>query len=400
MVLSTSEATIANEVGRSMHAHDEHDDDHSHGDVAHRHDDGGLRILAIDVGAGTQDVLIYDSRTTRENCIKLVLPSQTQIVARRIRAATEAKKALHLTGRLMGGGASGEAVKEHLAQGLRVTATAEAARTLHNDPARVVKLGVEISEEPPDGAAVVDLRDVDLDALAHALVAFGINLPEIVAIAVQDHGYRPGTGNNAVRFEYLQSLLDDGGDLGAMTFQIAPPGMTRMEAVAQSVPGCYLMDTGAAAVLGALGDPVVANAANTDGAILINVGNMHTFATLVKGRRLYGLFEHHTGGITAGIIRELVERLRAGSIDASRFHEEFDGHGAALDPAYRNEAPFQFVTVTGPNRQIARALGYHEAAPYGDMMLTGAFGLVEGVLMQLAESSQTPVRSLITNGSR
>ncbi len=381
-----------------MHLHVDHE--HNHGDVTHRHDEIGVRILAIDVGAGTQDVLIYDSRTTPENSIKMVLPSQTQIVANRIRAATEMRKHLHLTGRLMGGGASGEAVKNHLAQGLRVTATKEAARTVHNDPARVAKLGVEISEDPPPGAAVVALQDVDLEALGHALVAFGIDLPEIVAIAVQDHGYRPGSGNNAVRFEYLQSLLDGGGDLGAMIFQTAPPGMTRMEAVAESVPGCYLMDTGAAAVLGALGDPDVANAAKTDGAILINVGNMHTFATLVKGRRLFGLFEHHTGGITAEIIGELVERLRAGSIDASRFHEEFDGHGAALDPAYRNEEPFQFVTITGPNRELARSLGYHEAAPHGDMMLAGAFGLVEGVLMQLAESNQTHIRSLIANGNR
>ena len=38
-----------------------------------------------------------------------------------------------------------------------------------------------------------------------------------------------------------------------------------------------------------------------------------------------------------------------------------------------------FVAITGPNRRIARALGYHEAAPHGDMMLAGSWGLVEGV---------------------
>ncbi|MCD6033909.1 MAG: hypothetical protein K0S78_6095, partial [Thermomicrobiales bacterium] len=40
---------------------------------------------------------------------------------------------------------------------------------------------------------------------------------------------------------------------------------------------------------------------------------------------------------------------------------------------------------TGPNRRLARGLGYHEAAPHGDMMLTGAWGLVEGVRL-LAEN--------------
>jgi uncharacterized protein (DUF1786 family) len=376
---------------------------HSHGDHEHAHPeflaDGredGVRILAIDVGAGTQDVLVFDSRTTPENSIKLVLPSQTQVVARQIRAATASRLPVHLSGRLMGGGASSGAVANHVAAGLPVTSTAEAARTVHNDLTRVTRMGVVIKEEAPAGSVTIQLQDVDLDAFAHVLAPFGVELPEIVAVAVQDHGYRPGAGNNAVRFEYLQSLLDGGGDLGAMVFQAPPADMTRMEAVARTAPGCYLMDTGAAAVLGALGDPMVAQAAE-QGAILINVGNMHTFATLVKGRRLYGLFEHHTGGITTEIIGDLVERLRSGRIDSASFHQEFDGHGAALDPAYADESPFQFVAVTGPNRAIARSLGYHEAAPHGDMMLTGSYGLVEGVLLALARAGKDTGLSLIPN---
>ncbi|MDF3042887.1 MAG: hypothetical protein K0Q71_5593, partial [Thermomicrobiales bacterium] len=120
-------------------------------------------------------------------------------------------------------------------------------------------------------------------------------------------------------------------------------------------------------------------AAATEGAILVNVGNMHTFATLLKGQRLYGLFEHHTGGITPRIIAGLVTGLRDATLDTERFRETFDGHGAALDPAYRQAGPFTFVAVTGPNRRLARGLGYHEAAPHGDMMLAGAWGLVAGV---------------------
>jgi uncharacterized protein (DUF1786 family) len=106
---------------------------------------------------------------------------------------------------------------------------------------------------------------------------------------------------------------------------------------------------------------------------------MHTFATLLKGQRLYGLFEHHTGGITPRIIAGLVTGLRDATLDTERFRETFDGHGAALDPAYRQAGPFTFVAVTGPNRRLARGLGYHEAAPHGDMMLAGAWGLVAGV---------------------
>ncbi len=354
-----------------------------------------LRILAIDVGAGTQDILVYESDKTPENCFKLVLPSQTQVVGKRLRDAAAARLPVHLTGTLMGGGESGYAVADHLAAGLAVTATPRAAATIHNDPDRVARLGVEIRNEAPPGAAIVETKDIDLDALGSALRAFGVELPEVVAVAVQDHGYRPGAGNNEVRFDYLQSLIDGGGDLAGMVYREPPAGMTRMASVAQMVPGVYLMDTGAAAVLGALGDSAVATAVEGQGAILVNVGNMHTFAVLVRGHRLFGLFEHHTGGITPAIIGDLVDRLRAGTIQTETFRRDFDGHGAALHPAYEDEGPFTFVAVTGPNRRLARGLGYHMAVPHGDMMLAGAFGLVEGVLRSLAEEGRNPGISLL-----
>ena len=243
--------------------------------------------------------------------------------------------------------------------------------------------GIELRDDPPPGdTEVITLGDVDLPALRRALGLFEVTLPDTIAIAVQDHGYAPGRGNNDLRFEYLDQLIREGGDLARMVFATPPAVMTRMAAVAALVPGVLLIwTTGAAAVLGVLGDPVVATAVRNEGAILVNVGNMHTFAVLVRGQRLYGLFEHHTGGITAGVIAELVRRLRDGTISNAEFRRDFDGHGAALDPAYHDDGPFHFVAVTGPNRHLARGLGYHQAVPYGDMMLAGAFGLVEGVLL-------------------
>ncbi len=340
-----------------------------------------IRLLAVDVGAGTQDILVYESDRKPENCFKLVLPSQTQIVAGRIRAATEAKRPVCLVGHTMGGGASSEAIEQHLMAGFPVFATSAAAATIHNRIDRVRALGVVIDEAPPDDAIEVQLGDLDLGALERALSEFGITMPRKVAVAVQDHGFRPGAGNNEVRFEYLQSLLNSGGGLESMVLLSAPSGMTRMEAVLrQCPPDSIVMDTGTAAVLGALGDPEVAHHASGTGAILVNVGNMHTFATLIRGDRMYGLFEHHTGGITSEIIDTLVRRLRDGSLDATSFAASFDGHGAAIHPDYEIDGPFEFVAITGPNRSIARDLGYHEAAPFGDMMLTGAFGLVEGCL--------------------
>lgn len=338
------------------------------------------RMIAIDVGAGTQDILIYEAGTPYENLVKLVLPSQTQRVGQRIREVTRAGAPLHLSGTVMGGGASSDAVKAHLAAGLPVTATPAAARTMHNDLAKVEGMGIELLSEAPAGSVIVELGDVDPAGLRTGLAQFGVDLPESAAIAVQDHGYRPGSGNNEVRFEYLQSLIADGGRLEDMVFATPPDGMTRMAGVQECWPGAWLMDTGTAAVMGALGDPTVAEAAEGPGAILVNVGNMHTFATLVRQKRLYGLFEHHTGGIDAPTIARLVDGLRGATLDPATFREQFDGHGAAFDEDYRSLEPFQFVAITGPNRGIARGLGYHEAAPHGDMMLTGSFGLVDAVI--------------------
>lgn len=354
-----------------------------------------VRVLAVDVGAGTQDVLIYDSRQTLENCVKLVLPSQTHVVARRIGEATGRGAAVFLAGSVMGGGASSTAVERHLQAGLAVYATPEAARSIHNDLERVQRMGIVLADVPPPGAEVVRLRDVDLDALDAVLVRFGVELPSLYAIAVQDHGYLPGAGGREFRYELMQELLAGGGDLLNMVYRQPPEYMIRMRAVTRDLPGALVMDTGAAAVLGVLGDPVVAQHALARGAILVNIGNMHTFGVALRGRRVFGLFEHHTGGITPENLRHLVERLSDGTLT----HEEVvahGGHGAAFGSDYREAGPFPFVAITGPNRRIAAPLGYYQAVPHGDMMLAGPFGLVEGVLQRLtADGYRLPRASLI-----
>jgi uncharacterized protein (DUF1786 family) len=354
-----------------------------------------VRILAVDVGAGTQDILVYESDRPIENCVKLVLPSQTQVVSTRIRRATTAGKPIHLTGSVMGGGASSAAIEAHLAEGLGVTASPEAARSIHNDLDRVQQLGVLLRDTPPPGAEIIWMRDIDLATLGALLERFGVEMPSLFAIAAQDHGYLPGAGGREFRYEFLQSLLAEGGEMPSMVYREPPDYMIRMRAIVDDLPGAVVMDTGAAAVLGVLGDPVVADAAESDGAVLVNIGNMHTFGVAIRGRRIFGLFEHHTGGITSSVLSHLVGRLQNGTLT----HEEVTangGHGAAFDPAYREAGGFPFVAITGPNRRLAAPLGYHAAVPHGDMMLSGPFGLVEGMLQRLAnEGFHVPVATLV-----
>jgi len=137
-----------------------------------------MRILAIDIGTGTQDILLFDSSVQPENCAKLVMPSPTQIYARQIRQATAQRRAVVLSGVLMGGGPVSWALGDHLQAGLPVYATPDAARTLDDDLARVQAMGVRLLADPQeisDEAALhLELRDLHLAAIVTALGAFGL----------------------------------------------------------------------------------------------------------------------------------------------------------------------------------------------------------------------------------
>ena len=331
-------------------------------------------LLAIDVGAGTQDILLYDPDRPVENCVKLVLPSQTRVVAARVRRATAQRAPVFLCGNLMGGGACSSAVKAHLKAGLAVCAAPLAAKTLDNDLGRVEGMGVKLTSHRPEGAVPITTGDIDLAALAQALERFEVELPGRVAVAVQDHGDCPGVGNRFFRFRHWEEFVREGGDLTRTLHAAPPPFFTRMEAVQRDVPGALLMDTGPAAVWGALQDATVAERAG-EGVVVLNIGNGHTFGVLVRGRRVWGLFEHHTGLIDSGKLKVLVDRLIEGTLTNAEVYDD-GGHGCFIHEGYRELGRFAFVAVTGPNRRLARDLGYYAAVPHGDMMLSGCFGLV------------------------
>ena len=331
------------------------------------------RILAIDVGAGTQDILLYEMGKPVEACVKLVLPSQTEIVARKISRATLAGRDVFLVGNLMGGGPNVSAMKRHLRAGHRVYATTRAAKTIRDNLGQVEEMGVEIVEETPPDALPIETRDVDLGALARALAPFEIELPASYAVAVQDHGECLEGSNRRFRFRLWEEFLAGGGALLSLAHWGIPPALTRMQAVRADLPGAMLMDTGAAAVWGALEDEEVA-ACRQEGLVVVNVGNQHTLGVLLRGERIWGLFEHHTVRMTTEKLADHIARLRMGALSSEEVFSD-NGHGVAIHPEYIPGRGFEFVAITGPQRAMAKGLGYM-AAPYGDMMLTGCFGLV------------------------
>jgi uncharacterized protein (DUF1786 family) len=335
------------------------------------------RILAIDIGAGTMDTLVYDPAEPMENAVQLVLPSATSLAARRIAAVREQRRPVFLHGNLMGGYHTTNAVWAHLQAGLGVYATETAAGTVHDDLDLLRARGMVITEEPPKGTVPIEFRDVDLARLERTLAAYDVTMPDTIAIAAQDHGFSPKASNRLFRFEHWRRFLTPGSTLADHIWRTPPEYLTRLLAIQRDVPGAIVADTGPVAVLGALEDERVAAAARA-GACIVNVGNQHALGLLVRGETLFGVMEHHTEAVDTAKLDRLVARLMAGTISHDEVFAD-DGHGALVLDGYRTLPTFSFIAVTGPNRRLAKALAWYEAAPHGAMMLTGCFGLVRGV---------------------
>jgi uncharacterized protein (DUF1786 family) len=341
-------------------------------------------LLAVDVGGGTQDLLLWEPGQPVENAVKLVLPAPTHIMARRLARHTARREAVFLTGALMGGGPLTAAVRRHLAAGLAVAATPEAALTLHDNLAMVEQWGVTLTDTPPAGAVPVVLGDIDVETLTRLLAAYEIPPPAHFAVAVQDHGFSPKASNREFRFQHWRDVIRQGGRLQDLAYLEPPAPFTRMGAVARALPGALLMDTCTAGMRGALLEPA-ARARRQEGLTVLNVGNAHTFAALVQGDRLFGIYEHHTGLLTPAKLADHLRRFQTGELKHQEIFDD-NGHGCALHPDYTRERPFTFTVITGPRRSLARDWPGVLAAPCGDMMLTGCFGLAAAWLEKFSNS--------------
>lgn len=346
-----------------------------------------MRILAVDVGTGTQDILLFDTRYSVENGLKLVMPSPTLRISRAVEEATRHREPLLLTGVTMGGGPSQWAVERHLRAGLPVWATPRAARTFNDDLAEIAAMGIQVVSEDEaaklGGVRQITLCDFDPKMIETACRAFGVDLDiDCVCLAVFDHGDAPpGYSDRRFRFDYLRDRLDDGLGLPGFAFWAdeIPTRFTRLRAVADSAPPglpTLVMDTGPAAVLGALEDPVVRSRVQ-DGAIVTNIGNYHCLAFHLADSRILGLFEHHTGELTSQRLADYLNKLAAGTITNDEVFND-KGHGAIV---LADAPPPRFVAATGPRRGHLRGTGLdaYLAVPHGDMMLAGAFGMLRAL---------------------
>ena len=188
--------------------------------------------------------------------------------------------------------------------------------------------------------------------------------------------------------------------------------LTRLQAVSDSAGDlpCPLvvMDTAPAAVLGASFDLAVSQRKQK---IIANIGNFHTLAFRLGEAGIEGVFEHHTGEINLQRLEELLKALA----DSSLRHEDvFNdmGHGALM----YSKDKFEFgkddfdVVVTGPRRsmyvtddhrpetenhgQPSSVLRPYFAAPFGDMMIAGCFGLLAATAEIMPDLTEAVSKSM------
>ena len=338
-------------------------------------------ILAIDIGAGTQDILLYHARREEENNPQLVIPSPSRVWGSRIERLTGD---LFIHGDTIGGGRIGSVLKKHIESGDRISMTEGAAHTIRDDLDQVREMGIEVVDERPADFAgeEVELREVDIPFILEILHAFdegeGVAL---IALAVQDHGTAPsGESDRIFRFSRFRQALEEGKGFAGLSYlpEEIPQYYLRMRSAVRRAQDegrapVMVMDTALSAILGAMGDDGGAQ-------VVVNMGNGHTIMALIAEGEVRGLLEHHTSLLTPQKLKDYITRFPQGKVSNEEIYAD-GGHGAFSLSKTQTSGR---IAVTGPKRGMMKETGlsYELPAPGGNMMMTGPWGLVKAARMR------------------
>jgi uncharacterized protein (DUF1786 family) len=344
------------------------------------------RVLTVDVGAGTMDVLYFDIRSGEH--FKAVVKSPVASLAQEVERASGG---LLILGNEMGGGAVSRAVKER-ARETDVVMSLSASPTIHHDLDRVRSAGIRVVEDESAEAmaregkySVVEFGDLPVDRLREIVNGFDVPFAfDAVGVCAQDHGV-PSEGGSQLdhRHHHFRRILDGTPSPDALLHRAAevPPDMTRLRSItrsAESLPSdeVYVMDSGMAAILGASMDPRVRQRRN---ALVLDIATSHTVGAAVQGEEIAGFFEYHTRDITLERLETLLVDLANGDLSHARVLSE-GGHGAYARRSFGFENA-EIILATGPKRGLIgpSRLEIELGAPLGDNMMTGTVGVLEAV---------------------
>jgi uncharacterized protein (DUF1786 family) len=336
-------------------------------------------------------MLYDDSKKSVENCVKMVLPSASNIYAEQVKGATRCFKEIFVKGDTIGGGAFSGALKKHIEAGLRVYMTETAAFTVRNCLDQVKALGIKIVSD--SGLAnfvgqTIILEEVNINQIRNFLEPFGESFLDLdfVAVAVQDHGVFPiGMTNRHFRINKIKELLKNNPRPEAFAYQeneipkFYPRMNSAVAAVKRQLPNTkvIVMDTSPDAIIGCLIDTAVEG---MDPVLAVNIGNGHTMAAIISSGEITAVLEHHTRLLDSVKMEKLLRDFAEGKISNEQVFED-NGHGMFYLKKPPGFSKIKKVVVTGPNRNILQKTGIkvHFATPGGDVMMSGTLGLVEAI---------------------
>ena len=344
------------------------------------------KVLTIDVGAGTMDVLYID--TASECYYKAVVRSPVCSTAERI--LTASGKML-IVGVEMGGGTVSQAIRQR-ADGEAVLISETAAKTLSHNLEKARPRGLEVIEDTracdlvaTGDHTVVTLADLELERIRGIVDGFGVSFEfDVVGVCVQDHGKAPqGVSTLDYRHTHFRRALDRQPTPDALLYRSdeVPEDMSRLCAVrdtALNLPSTtvYIMDSGMAAILGATQDSRVRACHH---AIVLDVATSHTIAASFSGNELCSFVEYHTKDIRLDRMETLLQELAEGQLRHAKILTE-GGHGAYTRRAL-GFGSIEIILATGPRRALLAGLNLpiKLGTPLGDNMMTGTTGLLEAI---------------------
>jgi uncharacterized protein (DUF1786 family) len=344
------------------------------------------KFLMVDIGAGTMDVLWYDSETALH--YKAAVKSPVRYLAEK---AAELPGNLLVTGTEMGGGPVTSILKQRAKQAA-VVMSASAAATLHHDQERVRSWSIEIVDDEIAEDLQQDLNyshlelgDIDPERLRKIVEGFGVPFAfDAVVFCAQDHGVPPaGVSHLDFRHNMFLEKLEKRPYPHELLYKWSeiPAEMGRLSSIAQtanSIPAgeSYVMDSGMAAILGGSMDVL---ARSRERIVILDVATSHTLGAAMLGDEVAGFFEYHTADITLERLEDLLVKLCNGKIEHRRILAE-GGHGAYLRKAFGFQ-DIDIIIATGPKRGLLAKSKFQIAygAPLGDNMMTGTVGLLEAL---------------------
>ncbi len=343
-----------------------------------------MKILSVDIGAGTQDILLYDSEKNLENCFKMVLPSPSLIYADKLfKFAESDKKRLLIYGECIGGGKIKKALK-YAGSKKEIFITEEAFKTFTYHGEKASEFNVRIIEE-----SNVDKVTKEVDEaikFSESDLSLFKNFPgfgefDAVCYAVQEHGARENTSNRVYRLEVFKEKLSkfkDFRDLAMTNYDEIEDSFYRFKSLFKSLKSqrdnVLIMDTAHCAVLGCMQDAYVKN---LNDYMLINFGNGHTTFAVIHNDKVISYMEHHTKCLKEPEkLKNLTLKFACGDVTNEEIYND-GGNGAIIFETIGFEN-IKKVVVTGPNRNLIKETGldYYFASPGGDMMMTGPIGLI------------------------